>query len=158
MNHLIPHMQTLLPGFNERAFTEIDFYRIVTAEDIYTDFWPLPNGVNGFYGVNRRHRTEARCIIINERDHPRGPWLQTAFHELVHHFLHVPTTTFEVFFSHNSDDITGRADREADMLALMMRIPLPRLHELMQPGCDEILNYWADDLRSRLAIYETYGV
>ncbi len=44
--------------------------------------------------------------------------------------------------------------RKPDMLAVIMRIPLPVLHDLMQPECDDILN----ELRARLTIYETYGV
>lgn len=145
-----------LPGFNKRVFTEDDFWRISRRERIFVDFWPLPDGGKGFYGVNKLHRRTYRYIVIDSKLlHDR--WLPTAFHELIHHFLHVPSGRLEVYFSKAGQN--KRHEKEADMFSLMMRIPLPVLTELMTTSFDDMPHlFTAAEMKARLRLYERYGI
>ncbi|MEQ1762853.1 MAG: ImmA/IrrE family metallo-endopeptidase [Pyrinomonadaceae bacterium] len=156
MINTYPLMEKAVKGFNEKRQTSEDFHRILDDEDIYLDFWKLAEGVNGFYGVNRLHKKPRRYIVIDERLHQNDSWLLTGFHELVHHFLHVPQTSFEVYYS--KCNVARREEREADRYALLMLIPLPLLKEMMQPGCDLIYQFSAENLSDRLKINEQYGI
>jgi len=100
-----------IKGFNERRFTQDDFFRLARREKIIVHFWHLEPGINGFYGVNRKGRRSYRYIVINAKLVP-GNWLSTGFHELMHHFLHQPASKLAVYFSR--DSITAIQDREAD--------------------------------------------
>jgi hypothetical protein len=141
-------------GFNKRVQTEADFWRLVERERINVDFWPLPDGGQGFYGVNRKYKRTYRYIVIDSRLHKGGDWLPTAFHELVHHFLHVPVGKLQVFYSGREHT---RQDRQADIFSLVMRLPLPLFLELTSTPFDQIHGFGRAELIERKRIYETYG-
>jgi Zn-dependent peptidase ImmA (M78 family) len=157
MNHSLSRLKKLIPGFNQRPQTTDDFWKLVKREKIYVDFWPLPDGGNGFYGVNKKYRRIYRYIVIDERLID-GDWLATAFHELIHHFLHVPKSNLEVYFSHSSGSKRkSREDREADDFSLIMRLPKPLFLELAATPFDEIFDFSRGELRRRRELIEYYG-
>lgn len=155
MKNSLTVLQTKIPGFNQKVQGENEFWRIVRRERIIVRFWKLPPGGNGFYGVNRGYRRAYRFIVVDSELYDRGEWLPTAFHELIHHFLHVPADKLVVFWSRAGDQ--KRQDRHADVFSLIMRLPLPLFLELTDTPFDEIHGFTRDEMIARKRIYETYG-
>lgn len=154
MNISLAKLQRSIPGFNKRVITAEDFWKLVKREKIIVHFWHLRASVKGFYGVNRRYKRAYRYIVINGRLLP-DKWLDTALHEIVHHFLHQPASNLRVYFS--KEGPAERQDRQANNFVLMMKIPKPRLLELMHTPFDEICGYTPEEMRKRYRIYELYG-
>lgn len=149
MNHSFTILTEKLRGLNTRVFTEADFWQIVKREKIIVRFWPLPNGGKGFYGVNRKRGRVFRYIVVDSK---LDDWLPIAFHELIHHFLHVPTGKLQVFYSGREHT---RQDRQADMFALIMQLPLPLFLEMADTPFDQTHEF--TELIERKKIYDTYG-
>lgn len=135
MNLIFERIKKVFPKLNIEPVSETDFWRVVNRENIFVHFWKLKKGVNGFYGVNRRYKIARRYIVINA-DLIQKNWLRTALHELNHHFLHVPSSDLEVYFSskHRGD----RQDNEAEDLMLIEMIPLPMLIQMSRMPFEEI--------------------
>jgi hypothetical protein len=57
----------------------------------------------------------------------------------------------------SKDGEHGRHDRQADMFALLMRLPLPVFLELSRTPFEEITEFTRDELIERKRIYEKYG-
>jgi Zn-dependent peptidase ImmA (M78 family) len=155
MNHSLELLKKKIPGFNRRRQTETDFWKLIKRERIIFVTWPFRKGGYAFYGVNRKGRRVYRFIAMDEQLFRSGEWLQTAFHELIHHFLHVPSSKLKVYWSKSGEQ--GRHDRQADMFALVMRIPLPDFLELAGTPFSEITGFTKKELIERKKIYETYG-
>jgi hypothetical protein len=155
MNHSLTILTNRIKGFNRRVFVERDFWRLIARERIIFITWKFPPGGKGFYGVNKKGRRTYRFIVIDEDLFDSGDWLPTAFHELIHHFLHVPSGRAEVYWSKLGEQ--GRHDRQADMFALLLRLPLPAFLELSATPFDQIAGFTREELISRKRIYETYG-
>jgi Zn-dependent peptidase ImmA (M78 family) len=154
MIHSLELLKQKIPGFNKRQQTVDDFWRIVKRERIYVQFWKLRKGTKGFYGLNRRYKRPVKYIVISY-DAITEDWLATAFHELIHHFLHAPFSSQEVYFSNHKKK--GREDREAERFARMMIIPKPLLLELMHTPFEEIVGYSRELLIERKKDFELYG-
>ena len=107
-------MQKRIPQLNRTALTDLDFWRISRREKIIVREIAL--AVNGYYEQYR-----GRHYIILNRDLRGVVWLQTAFHEMFHYFLHSGSRTF---FNNGGD---SKPEKEADALALIALIPLPVL-------------------------------
>lgn len=155
MNHTLTRLKKLLPGFNRKVYGETEFWHIVKAERIHTDFWDLPQGVKGFYGVNSKYRRVYRYLVIDEKLRTSGRWLDTGFHEIIHHFLHVPQSSLEVFYS--KTDCNTREEREADRYSLMMKIPRTLFLEIYNTPFDELGMFSRKELRERKRIFDLWG-
>lgn len=154
MNHSLAALKKKIHGLNRRVLTARDFRRITERERIYVDFWSLQDGVNGFYGLNRKYKRPVKYIVI-EKDLLPDHWLPTAFHELIHHFIHAPQSDLVVYFS--KVHAKAREERHADMFSLVMRLPLPLFLQLADTPFEEIHGFTRAELIERKRIYETYG-
>ena len=155
MNHSLTILTRKIPFFNRRPVTEERFWQLVDREGITFTTWKFPPGGKGFYGRNRRGRRVYRFIVLDDELFRTGDWLPTALHELVHHFLHVPTGRLAVYWSKTGEQ--GRHDHQADIFSLVMRLPLPLFRELADTPFDEISGFAREELVERRNIYETYG-
>lgn len=137
-------------GWNERALTEPDFYRICRRERIAVE--ELPLSVRGFYGTTGGRR----FIAIDNR--LRGVrWLFTAYHELAHHFLHAPRATATVNFFHLHED--RKVKFEADAFAAVALLPEPLLRRLLSEGADLSEEGLTKEIvELRLKVLDLYGV
>jgi len=140
-------------GFGERSLNAEDFWRIAERERIEVIEKPLM--VNSFYFVCKMGDVEVRRIYINS-NLSRAEWLESALHELAHHFLH-PQESFTPLFCKASHDFSSRIEREAEICALVALIPLSTLLKLEAEP--EILEseFWVLIPR-RLRVYLAYGV
>src|SRR5689334_22873788 len=109
-----------LPSINRIEHGEPEFWRIVRRERIHFNSWKLLTGNKGFYGANRVGRRTHRYIVVDLDLFRSGRWLPTGFHELGHHFLHVPQSKLEVYFKKDGEN--KRHEKEADLFSLVMRI------------------------------------
>jgi hypothetical protein len=155
MNHSFELLKSKIPGFNRRRQTESDFWKLIKREGIVFVTFKLPPGGKAFYGVNRVGRRVYRFIVMDEDLFKSADWLETAFHELIHHFLHPPMRKQVVYWSRT--DRHTKDDRQADMFALLMRIPLPVFLELSEMPFDQITEFTKHELIQRKRFYETYG-
>src|SRR5437588_3644541 len=108
MNHSLELLKNKIPGFNRRRQVESDFWKLIKRERIIFVTWKMPDGGKAFYGVNRKGKRVYRFIAMDEYLFESGAWLQTAFHELIHHFLHVPQSKLKVYWSRTGEQ--GRHD------------------------------------------------
>jgi Zn-dependent peptidase ImmA (M78 family) len=136
-------------GWNRRVLTQEDFARICRRERIRVE--ELPLSVRGFYGVCKGKR----FIALDSR--VRGvPRLFTAYHELAHHFLHVPKATASVNFFHLRED--PKVKFEADAFAVVALIPEPLLRRMPTWEIEEEFGYTRDMINFRLKVLDTFGV
>jgi hypothetical protein len=155
MNQTLTLLQSKIAGFNRRRQTEADFWKLIKRERIIFITWKMPYGGRAFYGVNRKGRNTYRFIVMDEDLFKSGNWLAIAFHELMHHFLHVPGSKLKVYWSKPGNQ--SKHDLQADMFALLMRIPQPVFLELASTPFDQIIEFTREELIERKRIYETYG-
>jgi Zn-dependent peptidase ImmA (M78 family) len=136
MNLAIARIKQIIPHFNERPLTEADFWKICRRENIQVIETPLL--VDGFC-----FETGAKKFIyLNSR--LRGIfWLQAAFHELGHIFLHTPPGS-------------ERFEQEAQAIALMAILPLGNLEKAVAET-DEFSEIAGEILRERLQILAKHG-
>lgn len=147
MNLLLAKFKPL--GWNRRALTEADFHRICRRERISVAEMPLP--VPGYYMVCRGKS----FIVIDARQ--RGVhWLYTAFHELAHHFLHVPDPNATAIYFRRAPQ--SKAEFEAEAFAVVALIPEPLLRELLTLPVEEMNGFTRDMLEFRLQVLDIYGI
>jgi Zn-dependent peptidase ImmA (M78 family) len=132
--------QLSIYGWNKRAFTYEDFVYFCLADKVV-----VFEGTRGFPGEYFIRR--GRPIILL---HPKlQGYIKTwvAFHELAHHWMHVPST-----FGYA---LETKEDLQADAIATPMLIPFAWLK---QPGLFELWEqgYPPSLLERRKKIYEQY--
>jgi Zn-dependent peptidase ImmA (M78 family) len=154
MNHSLTALKKLIRGFNTKIFTVEDFWRICRREGIHVHFWQLLENVDGFYGLNRKYKKPVKYIVINQKLLP-DKWLLTAFHELIHHFLHAPQSDLEVYFS--KKHAKSREEKDADRFARMMAIPKPLLLEIQDTPFELLGEVDRRLLKLRWADFQIYG-
>lgn len=137
MNLAISRIKQLIPHFNEEALTEKDFWFLCEQENIRVVEADLI--VDGFYFSDGRRSH----IFLNSA--LRGVfWLENAFHEIAHHFLHTPP---------------GCERHETEARAIALIAILPR-HDLEKAALetDEYSEYAERILRERLQIFAEHGI
>jgi hypothetical protein len=160
MRHSLAALKKRLRTFNKIVHGEFEFWEICRKQNIRVFIWRLPKGGKGFYGVNRLtlkngHFRTYRFVVLDYALFKSGNWLPTAFHELAHHFLHIPSSKLTVYWSRTGEQ--KRHDKHADVFSLLMRLPLPHFLELAATPVDEIAGFTESELKERKRIYETYG-
>ncbi len=136
MNLAITRIKKIIPHFNEKPLDESDFWRIVRSEKITvveTDLF-----INGFY-----FECEKGAFIYLNSGLRGICWLENAFHELAHHFLHTPP----------GDE---RDEAEARTIALMALLPLSEL-EKAAVEADDFSEVAGRILHERLQVFAEYG-
>jgi Zn-dependent peptidase ImmA (M78 family) len=127
-------------GWNNKEFTEEDFWHFVKLERVAV--WTAEMGEAGRYFIYRDHP------IIGLHPSVVGiTLLWVMYHELAHHWLHVPCA-----FGYSSD---SKEDLQADAIATPMLIPKrllkePGLFSLWEQGYPPAL------LERRKQIFERY--
>ena len=137
MNLAITRIKQIIPHFNEEALTENDFWKICENEQILVVETHL--FVNGFYFSDGRRN----FIYLNSA--LRGIfWLENAFHEIAHHFLHTPPSD-------------SRQEEEARAIALIAILPRGQLEKAAMEA-DEFSEYAERILHERLQIFAEHGI
>ncbi len=137
MNLAISRIRQIIPHFNEQALTEKDFWLICEKENIRVIETRL--FVDGFYYCDGRQN----FIYLNSA--LRGIfWLENAFHEIAHHFLHTPPRS-------------QRQETEARAIALIAILPRGQLEELVSEA-DEFSEYAERILHERLEVLSIHGI
>ncbi len=137
MNLAITRIKQIIPHFNEQVLTEKDFWLICEKENIRVVETRL--FVNGFYYCDGRRN----FIYLNSA--LRGIfWLENAFHEIAHHFLHTPPRS-------------QRQESEARAIALIAILPCGQL-EKAATEADEYSEYAERILHERLQIFAEHGI
>lgn len=137
MNLAISRIKEILPHFNERPLTEEDFWLICETEKIKVFETTLI--VNGFYFADENEAV----IYLNSA--LRGiDWLENAFHELAHHFLHTPPQS-------------RKQEREAQAIALMALIPSCELEKTVC-NSEDLCERARSILHKRLEILSKHGL
>lgn len=137
MNLAITRIKQIIPHFNEKSLNESDFWRIVRYEKITvveTDLF-----INGFYF----ECSKGAFIYLNSN--LRGViWLENAFHELAHYFLHTPPGS-------------QRQEEEASAIALMALLPISELEKAASEA-DDFSEVAGRILHERLRIFAAHGL
>ena len=149
MNLILEKLREKLPHLNEKIYTETDFYRICRKEKVKVFEIPLRVHIHGYYS-NYRGRS---YIILNSRI-TEAEKLETAFHELGHHYLHAPVAQ-SVFF--DSQSLSNRQEIEAQAFALLALIPLPLLRQF-EENPSLLDDYPPELVGQRLKLFEICGV
>jgi len=148
MRFLVDKLISLHIGWNERALTVVDFYRISRRFRITVQEMPLT--VGGFY-----YRAMGKdCIAVDSRL-PETEKLAVMFHELGHYLFHAPETGATASFHH----VAGltREECEADVFALCALLPRPLIE---QRSIQELIDdgFSAEMIQNRLAIFERLSI
>jgi Zn-dependent peptidase ImmA (M78 family) len=137
MNLAISRIKQIIPHFNERTLTEKDFWLLCEKENIRVVEASLI--VDGFYYCDGRRSH----IYLNSA--LRGVfWLENAFHEIAHHFLHTPPRC-------------QRQETEARAIALIAILPRSQLEKAASEA-DEFSEYAERILHERVQILQQYGI
>lgn len=149
MNLLMKRLVKSIPQLNRRELTEDDFYKLCRKEKIILGELPLQETIFGYY-TNHAGKS---YIIINSKL-PKFRWLEVAFHELGHHYLHAPVTQ-SVFF--NSNKLFPKQEQEAQILAVLALIPLPVLQKIEEDP-DIMFDYPLHLIEERIKIFKEHGI
>jgi Zn-dependent peptidase ImmA (M78 family) len=146
MKLIIDKIKGLAFGWNERALTERDFYKLCKRFQIRVTEMPLATG--GFY-----YRVKGRDFIAISSRLTGSKRLFVMFHELGHFLLHVPDTGVTANF-HGVGRRT-RKEREADMFALCALIP----KSFIEQGSDPVeFGIDAELAAERIDLYTERGI
>lgn len=140
-------IKQLIPfGWNERQFSEIEFFDLAKVSGVCV--WVEKIGVPGRYFY---YRERPVIGIHSELEGYTKLWVQ--FHELAHHWKHVPTR--KPTYCEFAYTLENKEELEADAIALPMVIPLPWLKE---PGLFDLWEqgYPASLLERRKLIWERF--
>lgn len=149
MNLTLTRLLKSIPQLNRRALTEADFYKLCLKERICVREMPLKENIYGYYT-----NLKGRAYIIINRNLPKLRWLEVAFHELGHHYLHAPVPQ-SVFF--NSQHLSHKQELEAQTLALLALIPQSTLKEL-ETDEDLIFDYPLHLIEERIKLFRLYHI
>lgn len=135
-------------GFNEKALTEEDFYRICEAERITV----LEMDVSKTFYMTVLKK---KFIVVRKKAKGIRRTFEM-FHELAHHFVHGDRdgSAAKAFFF---GLLENKNEREADALAIIALLPLRSMGDFK--FLDEHPNRFAKRLwRERQRIYFLYGI
>ncbi len=158
MNLLFIAMLSALPKLNSRPMTYEDFEKAARRERVRVTLCNYSPEINGYYCVQRKGSRRIPHIVINSRlDDLRRTF--TGFHELAHHFLHVPVSAQHWYYCRRTAKVTDRKQEcEANAVALMAIIPKKLMLELYEDGIDHVDPDLAELCRQRWEVYQQYGV
>jgi Zn-dependent peptidase ImmA (M78 family) len=149
MNLSLENLIVHLPHLNKKIYGEADFFKLCRKERIKVAELSLKDNIRGYYS-NYRGRT---FIIIN-KNLSRMKWLEVAFHELGHHFLHAPVPS-SVFF--DSQNLSSKQEMEAQSFALLALIPITLLKQIEEsPLLME--DYPIYLIEQRMKLFELFGI
>lgn len=149
MNLTLTRLLKSIPHLNRRALTEADFHKLCRRERITLVEMPLKSHLYGYYT-----NFMGKAVIVINRNLPPMRWLEVAYHELGHHYLHAPVPK-SVFF--NSQNLTHRQETEAQTLALLALIPQPILKEL-ESDADVIFDYPLHLIEERIKLFQNHHI
>lgn len=149
MNLILTRLLKSIPHLNQRALTETDFYKLCRKERIAVKEIPLKENIYGYYT-----NLKGKCYIVINRNLPKMRWLEVAFHELGHHYLHAPVPQ-SVFF--NSQQLSHKQEFEAQTLALLALIPQSFLKTLEMDE-DLIFEYPLHLIEERIKLFQDFRV
>lgn len=149
MNLLIKRLLKSIPQLNRRELTESDFYKLCRKEKIQLGELPLQKTIFGYY----TNYSGKSYIIINS-NLPKIRWLEVAFHELGHHYLHAPVPQ-SVFF--DSNRLSPKQEQEAQTLAVLALIPISVLQKLEQDP-DIMFDYPLHLIEERIKLFKENGI
>lgn len=152
----ISRMKKLLRKFNKRSYTLDDVYQICRRERINIVFYPMVNGVRGYYQTERKRVYRKKYICLNEKL-SKSEWLEVLLHELVHHFLHVSGSRRQTFYCRLAHLNDSKQDLEADAISLILEIPQKKLLELYESSFNDITEFSHEKLKKRLWVYQNHG-
>jgi Zn-dependent peptidase ImmA (M78 family) len=148
MRFLTEKLSYLKIGWNERALTETDFFRLCKRFRIKVTEMPLSSG--GFY-----YRVMGTDFIAVDSKLTGPEKLFVLFHELGHYLLHVPDGGVTANF--HGVGLKTRKEREADLFALCAILPKNIIEDqTVQTLTDE--GFPAEMVAQRLAVYESKGI
>lgn len=151
MNLLFPALKRAVPSFNDRPHTEVDFWRICRRHRIRVH--QLPLGTPGFFKIE----ADGTChIYLNSR--LKGiEWLDAAFHELGHFFLHTPLTSRTAYYYRLVPKT--KQEYEAQSFSDIMLIPKCLMFEILEsPEHMEDWGYAERIINGRTELYSRYLV
>jgi Zn-dependent peptidase ImmA (M78 family) len=129
-------LKELVPSLNKRSHTAQDFWRIVEGESVFVSESYLKK--RGYFAI--KNLPPEFYFIFLQYNPAHFQWLETAFHELVHYFLHYPC-----------DFLLNRHQCEAEEFALVFLIAEKDLPYL-------VANYAWQDEYFQLLIYRRLQV
>lgn len=149
MHSLLTKFEKL--GWNRRAFTEADVYRICRREKVKIIEYPI-SGTLGFY-----MRCAGRCIITVDSRLRGVRRVYVLLHELAHYFLHVPAEATAAHFFRLRPDT--KQEFEAEAFAVVAVLPETLLRSTLAEGGDfEEEGFTRDIIEFRLKVLEMYGI
>ena len=113
-----------------QAYGTRDPFELVEKLDVFLDYEPLGNSVNGFYYA----KDDIKLIVLNSQT-PRHIQRFTCCHELAHHILHTNTNALLL-------SVQNRQEYEADKFAMYLLLPEEDLKEYPERTIDD----WASIL------------
>jgi Zn-dependent peptidase ImmA (M78 family) len=136
-------------NLNRRELTELDFFKLCRREKIKIKEIPLRADIYGYYT-----NYKGKCFIIINSTLAPVRWLEVAFHELGHHYLHA-TVSQSSFF--NSQNLFHKQEQEAQNFAVLALIPLSVL-EVIEKEPDLVFNYPLHLIEQRVKLFRDYGI
>ena len=127
------------PDWNKRVFNEEDFHEFCETEGICITEAQI--GVAGLYTIYG-----GIPFIVLDPTLRGGQKLWVEFHELAHHWLHIPDT--ELF-----DYCSGKREIQANMVAACALIPLPIVRSKTAYEIQQEYGYPSELLRFRFALF-----
>lgn len=149
MNLILKRLLKSIPHLNSRELTEFDFYKLCRRERIKLTELPLRENIYGYYT-----NIKGKAYIVINRNLPKMRWLEVAFHELGHHYLHAPVPQ-SVFF--DSQNLLPRQELEAQTLALLALIPKSTLKEI-EDEPDLVFDYPLHLVEERIKLFHDFKV
>lgn len=146
-------LAAVIPDFNARSLNEQDYFAVAQAENITTVFDAMPI-LKGFCVRAIVGKMPRDYIFLDYR--LQGLELVfTAYHELSHHFLHIPRRKTAISFYGLARP--SKEDSEADAGALLCLYPLAEIANL------PYRLIYADPfeaklIKKRLAVHKKFGV
>lgn len=146
-------LDSVIPDFNQRSLNYNDFFNLTDAENITIVFDEMPI-LRGF-SARTLEGKKTRDYIFLDNNLQGIDFLEKAFHELCHYYLHAPRGKTSVNFY--SLARPSKEDAEADAGALLCLYPVSEIDQL------KYRLIFADQFEGnliikRLAIYKEFGM
>lgn len=156
MNLAYSRLKTFFKKINFKEHSYEDFEKLARRHRIHLTTYKMPENVRGYYSTTKRRIYRKKAIVFNENLSPMER-LYVAYHELVHHFLHVSCTITQTFYCKFGELNDSKYDLEADTLALILIIPKWKLYELKHTPPEFIDPFLISILPRREKIYLDFG-
>lgn len=150
MNQLLSRIKEIFPHFNERAITEVEFWRAAKKEKVIVRSVPLM--VDGYY--QRYHGRH--YILINEKLNGLT-WLFTALHEFCHYLFHEPCDIDNYVLYRRGARVPDGRERQADAFAMIALFPINELKEV-ELACSFPDEWMISVINDRKQIFDQFGL